>query len=1332
MRRLSYHLLAILALALLPATRYGSARAADTKERLPIGEFAATRIAAPKLDGKIAAGEWDRALTSSGMIAPFDFKLLEAVTRMSFGFDEKNFYFLFQCRRGNYEWKLWKGVRDNDDYAFSDPSIEVWVSPPTLVPETYQNIINTYPAVLDQQMIPTRGYTAQGWRGNWTVGVSESDTEYIIEAAIPISDFGFPTVKDGDVWRFLFCRTCPGAKPRPQGSWSITQGFNEIASHPAVRLQGDGPVVQLFDVVSVFTGKYRFPMAAVAAQKAPAEITAELVFHAGVRPTKDDPVSRQTLKLAAGARQEFVFEGAVPAGTKAGNFTISATTKDGAVLFRQTFPYDVSGFIPQPPQRPEKAPPAEELVIDAKYGPETSTVIVRADIIDLPTREQVAKAKVRVLEPGKDKPLVERELPGFRHWYATTSFTIDGAKLPVYDDKKINYVRNQNAELEKKNRDRAKKGEAPLPLQPLPAPDPLKVQVEVAVYDAAGAVLKQHATELPLLRYRFEWQDNQIGITDNVIPPWTPVGYLNGLVSVWNREQRLDGLGLTSELKNGGVNQGVQMRLLAIKDGVEVPIRATAPTLARQVDAEVRTEGAGRGAGLLVSARTRVEFDGFTRVDWTLAPEDKTAKLDQLFLEITLPASEATHFCTTAGGWAAVHDATPAHWTSLQTASGMLVRDFVPYLWFTNSDRAFLFATDSDRGWLTDTEKKLPTEEFWLADGKLRLVVRFIEIASELTAPTSLSFGYQAFPSRPLPAGWRTIVCGQRPANLPSARGTYFWHEGDWAVLWPYYCSPYPWNLEKSRATYERFPRTTLHRPMVGSIAHSIGRYRDFEGNSFPTLAVDWATTPGQIGNSDVTQSKGPNDFRLHHYQRWVREADFRGLYIDENYLALEENYLTGNAWFTPDGRLQRAYSYLGLRDYYKRMRVMFHQNRVPAPVLWMHMSSGAAFHAWLGDIFFEGENVEPTNEQWDYLEVLPAARMRAIGSAVCAGGVMTMMCQSQRHATSFEAKHTHQFVGWTMAHDIVPEQVRFHELIAQEGRLYEDRVDFLPYWKDSTPLKTPTPACVVSAHRVGKRALLWVVNTSRADQQVEVKVEFAKLGFDPRKTIAVDAETGARVPVTAAGFSVAVAQRDFVALHLIEQQLLKGEATYFASFDQGRDTDEALGNPVLLTESGAAPALVESTRGKAIGLDDGLVFPPHLHLRNDRGRLLFRLSLADDPQGRVLTAGPLTLALVAGKTPALTLTYTPAQKDAAPVTATAPVPDDGWRVFDLSWGKGQAVLTVDGKEAAKLALPAGASLGIAAGTGHDLEKGGTWAFGGRRNRGILALDDLSCFLPAE
>ncbi|MBM4032940.1 MAG: hypothetical protein FJ291_14290 [Planctomycetes bacterium] len=1415
----------------------GSWALAAQKPRLAIGEFTARKLAPPpKIDGKIEPGEWDKAFTTSGMIAPFEHELQTAETTMALGYDERCFYFLFNCRRTDAEWYLRKAVRENDDYDYGDPSVEIWVTPPTLVPETYQNIINTFPAVLDQKMIPTRGYVAQGWKGNWTTAVAESETHYVLEASIPIKDFGFegvdaggvsprrgtrdetsrPQSRDGDVppttpptaWRFLMCRTAHGAKPRAQASWSVTQAFSEIPQHPRVHLVDDSAVVQLFNVTSVFTGNYRFPITIVAPDKAKAEVAVELRWHKEPTFADGDKVEKQTFTLNAGERKAFEFAGAVPPeamnAKKAGHFTITATqivggvsprrdtrdetsrpqprdgdvppTKKDTVIFRQSFPFVVDGWAPSPkPVRPEKAE-VKELDFRAMYGPESNVMIVRADIIDLPGRAKVAGGGIRLLDPAQNnKELMAFPMQPFRHCYSSTHFALDKLRIPVADWPRIDQVKAENARIEEQNRKLEKEGKKPAELKPLPTPEPLKLLVELTVKDAEGKPLKAETKEVGLLRHKFEWSDNSVGITDKVIPPWTPMTWKDGAVGVWNRSLHMNGLGLlkqavhsgVGQLRNGpsaarplergggpGVGQLRNMRLVAVSGGKAVEVMPSAPSLVRHVDAQVDTTGTGEGGGIKVEAKTRVEFDGFTINEWTLS-----GKAEKLTLEIVFPEEEATHFCTTAGGWAATHDVTPAYWSSQQTGSGMLLGDFVPYIWLTNSDRAFIWVADNDKGWGTETDRSHPTQEIIRKDGTVTLRIHFVEVPTDFKQPTTIKWAYQTFPSRPLPPGWRSIICANRKGDLLGARNTYFWFDSqaDWAVLWPYYSSPYPWSLEKSKKAYDQIPVRTDHRPMVGSIAHAIARYRDYAGHEFPGYVVDWGETPGDFSNGNTTQGKGPNDFRVWHYQKWVRDAGFRGLYVDENYLGVDKNFLTGGAYFKDAGqgrpahdgpaRLQPGYSYLGEREYFKRLKVMFHENGVPAPNLWQHISSGAAYHAWLGDIFFEGENVEPTDLNADYFEVLPAGRLRAIGSAKCAGGVMTMMCQSSRHATVHEPKHTHQFVGWVMAHDVLPEQVPFYSVLAQEALLYEDNVEFFGYWKKGCPVAAKTPDCIASAHKARKRAIVWVVNTARKDQTVDVSVDFGGLGLSHRSTVALNAETGEAIELTRRGFSVPVLRRDFVAVHLIERQLLKGDESFYASFDRefvvrpsGRilEADEALGCSMF--EPTDAP-LTQGIKGQALSVGrDGVRLWPRLHLTDAEGRIAFQARLTGKPglilsttprQGRSPVGGAsvprdsaLAISLDKDGLAFERLESRQGAKDGQRMTA--PAPGEGWHLFGLAWKGGKATLSVDGKRVGALDIQ---GLNIGGGTGVALTEAGKFLFGGR-GEAVSAIDELRCFRP--
>ena len=113
-----------------------------------------------------------------------------------------------------------------------------------------------------------------------------------------------------------------------------------------------------------------------------------------------------------------------------------------------------------------------------------------------------------------------------------------------------------------------------------------------------GRALASERQELKLLRHRFTWQGNDAGITDKVIPPWTPVQASGERFAVWNRVLNVDGLGCARSIANGGVGQIQAMRLVAVVDGRETVLRAGAPKVEKRTEAAAEFSGQGSGAGL--------------------------------------------------------------------------------------------------------------------------------------------------------------------------------------------------------------------------------------------------------------------------------------------------------------------------------------------------------------------------------------------------------------------------------------------------------------------------------------------------------------------------------------------------------------------------------------------------------------------------------------------------------------------------------------------------------------------------------------------------------------
>ncbi len=154
-----------------------------------------------------------------------------------------------------------------------------------------------------------------------------------------------------------------------------------------------------------------------------------------------------------------------------------------------------------------------------------------------------------------------------------------------------------------------------------PATPGKKVQVAVILRDKDGKELKTAVKPLELVRYAAPWMNNSVGVSDRVIPPWTPLEVNGGDVGVWNRRLSLDGLGMARQVINGGVAQlAAPMRLVAVQGrqgNRDSPRRG--PKLGRRVEAEADFTGAAEAAGLRFAARTHVEFDGFVNVHLDVA-----------------------------------------------------------------------------------------------------------------------------------------------------------------------------------------------------------------------------------------------------------------------------------------------------------------------------------------------------------------------------------------------------------------------------------------------------------------------------------------------------------------------------------------------------------------------------------------------------------------------------------------------------------------------------------------------------------------------------------------
>ncbi|MGA2621077.1 MAG: glycoside hydrolase domain-containing protein [Thermoguttaceae bacterium] len=1277
-------------------------RAADPLSSLPLPEMVVTRLRVPpKIDGLIGPGQWDAAAACTAFMPAFKNELspIQSVARM--GYDDKYLYVAIKNYRGPGDGFLKKTGREPDDEAIVfDAASEIWITPPGTPVTTYQTLLNTYPAVLDVKMIPSVGYTGKSWNGKWEIAAGESKEAWSIEARAPIASFGRDAIHDGDRWRGLFCTDMLGGAGFT--AWAPGGGFADTTRHGYLQFRDNSPAFQLLDVETIFTGKFDFPMAVVGPAKGRSTVEVGLRFGRGIRPAPADIVLRKTVSVAEGKREAFRMKGDLGGLDLSGQGKpprgyCEVTAAEGrSVLYHQVFPFVLDGFRRTPPATIITTPYKTPFGLTANYAPLAKKLIVKVDRFYLPNRAEVAGGTARLVDRRSGSVAAQRPLAPF--YYDYSQFAIDLAHLSVPIETEAAWQQCRpalaaNEEIEKRNAERAKRGQPPLPLQELPL-KPAQYTLEVTLTDEQGRKLCQTAEPVALKGYQFEWLPNSIGISDRAIPPWTPVRVQAGTVEMWNKRYRLDGLGLAREITNAGAPQlRGPMRLVALIDGRETALAASEPKLVRSTAAYAELEGSARAAGLQVQVDTRVEFDGCVLNTMRLSPQ-AAVNLDRLSLVVTMPKAEAPCFVTTAGGWSSTFGWTPRRWDSRETSTGALRGNFVPFVLLTDSDRGFCWFADNEQGWILDPRQ--PTLELDSNEQTVTFRANFVTRPGLVERPTTLRYGWIVTPQKPQPAGWRTWKADfHRP--FPELHSV-FWgmDQINWAVLWPYYSSPYPWDYEKSKPAYDAARKSGVVLG-AGNIAHAIARYRDYKGRWFNELAADWGQALGDLGNGNVALSRGPNDFRLWHWDRWIRLSGLNGLYFDETYLAEDRNYLSGGAYLLPDERIQPGYSFLGERELSKRLRYLFHEHGLEGPRIWFHTTANHPVYAWMPDISMEGENVEPTGGDNDYMEALPASRLRSIGMGRNLGTVPLVMTQAERH---WDQNHSPllvpQMVGWVMAHDCLPENSGFCDVLRVEHQMWRDEIVFRPYWKAGQGITVDGSDVVVSAHTWPRHALLWICNTARAERQARLELDLPALGFEPgdraHPVLCFDAETGERYPLSsdnprAARLSIPVPPRFWRAVRLVQPQLLRPGQTFLARFRSGDGkADESLGYGTPVDRAPPEAALPAGQKG--IVLDRPLVYLARHHVLPDRGAIAFQVQL--DPrtaEGTLVRVDRLRIALRAGAIQVGT------EKESFATAELKLPPGRAWHAVRLQWRGPQLTLRIDDRALPAVTLPGGMPL---------------------------------------
>lgn len=644
----------------------------------------------------------------------------------------------------------------------------------------------------------------------------------------------------------------------------------------------------------------------------------------------------------------------------------------------------------------------------------------------------------------------------------------------------------------------------------------------------------------------WRWTDSQAGISDGVLPPWSPValqwqGSNNVSVEVWGRTYGFNALPFPQSVltRNVSVLTG-PVRLKATVNGSDETLAPQAISVNMQTPAAVGLLQQSSSANLQVTAQTSVEYDGMIRVDWEIAAP-APVQLQALTLEVPYHAANAAYlyyYPHYERDWS-------DHRPGALPPQGF-VDDFRPEMWLGDEDRGFMWFSESDTNWF-NADPGAVTEVVRSGDTGVVLRLHVVSTGVDLNpgAPLTYTFGFQATPVKPVElTAWdrRIFVINQGtygaatrlqvpPAELDALadRGVrtviFFEH---WTDAESYTDTAYGDDMRTFvTACHARGLQVLLYFGfLLSDLAPEWRTWSDacliepragYEPYNYP---------PQPLQNAyKVCYRSAWQDGLAEGIARMMDEYDVDGVYLDGTSSPFggckNEQHDCG---YRRDGALRPTYAFFPTRAMLRRIRAIV-KSRKPDGQVDVHQSAHMNMPALgFATTYWDGEQLSDRTYPAP-LERLPMDMFRCEFMGRQWGvpaeflyyvwGTYTGISQEQ----SFAMPLLHDVPVRT---HLVPEltiPTALWEIMDEFGRT---EAEFMPYW-DNAGVVTAAPAGVyASLYRHPRGRVLTVVsNMGSTPTTATVALNVAELGLAGRELTLCDARSGEGIAIDGGQFEV-------------------------------------------------------------------------------------------------------------------------------------------------------------------------------------------------------------------
>ena len=322
--------------------------------------------------------------------------------------------------------------------------------------------------------------------------------------------------------------------------------------------------------------------------------------------------------------------------------------------------------------------------------------------------------------------------------------------------------------------------------------------LDLYVTETNGKTIKSDTFKFE--RRHFDWENNTLGITNRVYPPFTPIKINGNDVQVVLRKYGMNGFGLWDSVITEGkeILAGPITLNYTTKKGLGswTSMRGEF-TFHNDVKAIYKSKA--DAALMKIKTTSTIYFDGCMKVAMEILPSGVKQKINNIYIDIPLKASYVSLFHEITDGarinysgilpekkgtaWLKANDV--FHWKGLPhpnyvpKGKGVIwdstqaiwwtpwLDSFVPYIWLGGEKRGLAFFADNDKGWYTIKDgDKTPIEEIIRKGNAVILRIFLADHPVVLKHSTKLVFGLDVSPTKPMPKDWR-LKLQYIPRGLP-------------------------------------------------------------------------------------------------------------------------------------------------------------------------------------------------------------------------------------------------------------------------------------------------------------------------------------------------------------------------------------------------------------------------------------------------------------------------------------------------------------------------------------------------------------------------------------